>query len=519
MDVGVRIMGMARSWLAIVSGVFAVIAAMITLISLQVRASSGLGTALLRLCGFGLAAQFWVLGLLLLLIALARTYWGITRRREPIIAAILLATTALGAVAVTYWPTSNRLVNAARFGEVKRVDRYLALGVDPNTPQQVQPGFGGPVGPGMTPLTAASYGGHDNIVRSLLNAGAQIDQPDGEGKTPLEAAVVGGHPTTLKLLLQQHAIPVLDDPDDAAKVISSIWPYGLTPAENVRRANALSILDVLIQHGASLESPALHLDAMRRLDRSTAVALAQRRIDGVGRGLSANPSTDLLNAIALGDDAWAMQILDTHAQLLVTGAGKLDALTTLELSAKFGVLPVAQTMMQQINGLKPERLVQALLNASEGGFIPIMLMLLDHDVPVGDPHGERESPLHHAALTGQIDAMELLIARGADVNAGVTASPLDWAVRRGEKDAVLLLLDHGADPNGKFSAYRHFALADAAEAGDVDLVRILFKAGGVARLSSYKQRQTLEAAGLNTAQIEQIEQAANQLRHQSNSSP
>ncbi len=58
----------------------------------------------------------------------------------------------------------------------------------------------------------------------------------------------------------------------------------------------------------------------------------------------------------------------------------------------------------------------------------------------------RSTPLGWAARSGLPDMVELLLARGADVNlSGESwATPLEWAQRRGYKDIGALLLAHGA---------------------------------------------------------------------------
>lgn len=59
------------------------------------------------------------------------------------------------------------------------------------------------------------------------------------------------------------------------------------------------------------------------------------------------------------------------------------------------------------------------------------------------------TPLHHAALCGKANIIELLLKNGADVNAhnisGTT--PLKLAVEGDYYDAARLLLENGADVN------------------------------------------------------------------------
>jgi ankyrin repeat protein len=60
--------------------------------------------------------------------------------------------------------------------------------------------------------------------------------------------------------------------------------------------------------------------------------------------------------------------------------------------------------------------------------------------------------LHHAALGGQKEIAELLIAEGADVNTksgDEETTPLHWAANRGHEEVVELLIAKGADVNAK----------------------------------------------------------------------
>ncbi len=62
-----------------------------------------------------------------------------------------------------------------------------------------------------------------------------------------------------------------------------------------------------------------------------------------------------------------------------------------------------------------------------------------------------DTPLHKAAWGGQKEMAELLISKGADVNAKSNggATPLHMAVNQGEKEIAELLIAKGADVNTK----------------------------------------------------------------------
>lgn len=60
-------------------------------------------------------------------------------------------------------------------------------------------------GDGRTALRAAAWGGHEEVVNSLLRAGASPSLPDNEGRTPLIAAAYMGHADIVDKLLNSGA--------------------------------------------------------------------------------------------------------------------------------------------------------------------------------------------------------------------------------------------------------------------------------------------------------------------------
>jgi len=65
-----------------------------------------------------------------------------------------------------------------------------------------------------TPLIFSSYQNNTDIVRMLLEAGANPDKEDKEGSTALRWASRNGSEETVKLLLAYHADPNLADKED-----------------------------------------------------------------------------------------------------------------------------------------------------------------------------------------------------------------------------------------------------------------------------------------------------------------
>jgi ankyrin repeat protein len=112
----------------------------------------------------------------------------------------------------------------------------------------------------------------------------------------------------------------------------------------------------------------------------------------------------------------------------------------------------------------------------------------------GAKPGERVSSgldraLVRAAAAGDISGIEELFRAGANVNCivryGEFGSPLIGAVKKGRLDAVRLLLDRGADPNLAPGIVNMARLGDrtplikAAEQGHVEIVSLLLDRGAI----------------------------------------
>jgi ankyrin repeat protein len=97
------------------------------------------------------------------------------------------------------------------------------------------------------------------------------------------------------------------------------------------------------------------------------------------------------------------------------------------------------------------------------------------DVQITDRRGN--TPLQYAAAFGSVEAMRILLDRGADVNArnGFDATPLIWAASYPAK--ARLLIERGADVNAKSRQLRTPLMVAAACDGCSDIVKLLLAKG------------------------------------------
>jgi ankyrin repeat protein len=90
------------------------------------------------------------------------------------------------------------------------------------------------------------------------------------------------------------------------------------------------------------------------------------------------------------------------------------------------------------------------------------------------------SDLHQAALDGDVEAIEAILAEGVDVDyvdhEGLT--PLFYAVREEKRDAALALLQAGANPNAIVDGDNHTILWRAIQYSLKDMAALLMEHGG-----------------------------------------
>ncbi len=94
-----------------------------------------------------------------------------------------------------YHHEQAHFMTAVRHGELQKVRRYLSWYSNPNYTTET----------GLTPLLIASIEGHTEIVKLLLNRGANVQATFRE-HTPAQLAAQGGHQEIVELLQRQHSI-------------------------------------------------------------------------------------------------------------------------------------------------------------------------------------------------------------------------------------------------------------------------------------------------------------------------
>ena len=120
--------------------------------------------------------------------------------------------------------------------------------------------------------------------------------------------------------------------------------------------------------------------------------------------------------------------------------------------------------------------------------------------------GRETTPLIGAARTGDVAAIQSLIAHGADPGerGGVNGwPPLMHAVHKNQIASVAALLDAGADPNERATG-GSTALLMAAGYGATDIVRLLLAHGADPRIKDHSGRSPLAMAASGVGDIDKF---------------
>lgn len=134
--------------------------------------------------------------------------------------------------------------------------------------------------------------------------------------------------------------------------------------------------------------------------------------------------------------------------------------------------------------------------AVDRGHQPIVELLLDAGTEVDARDADSgKTPLFAAAVNGEVQKVELLVRRGADVNAKTShlRTPLHDAAWSGKAEVVRYLLTAGADADPK-DGFAYSPLDFANQQGHAEVARLLEEAGGTTRPADAEPIESIGAS-------------------------
>lgn len=283
-----------------------------------------------------------------------------------------------------------------------------------------------------SPLILAAEGGHSDIVRMLLDHGANPGLCLSDGETAIHRAAANGHAEGLKILLDTGA---------DAKVVDR---NGQTPLMRAVSNQHWSVVQVLL-------ASSLDLGNYRPKE------LLAKAIE--------SEAWELINLLARRADARLPVAMQSRLLCQAAWNGKESVVGTLVQN-----YPDAAEMSDGDPKLTP------LAWAARGGHLRVIRVFVQHGINVNLKNGEDKTALVRAIEAGQDEAAEALLdVEGLDTSYKDPNSTtlLASASRQGMTRTVRRLLELGHDDPYAVDASGHTALSLASEQGHVETARVL----------------------------------------------
>ena len=329
-----------------------------------------------------------------------------------------------------------------------------------------------------SPLHFAAAAGHLEMIRFLLDAGANIEAPWDSGATPLWEASYWGRGDIVALLLSRGARVDGGGHHESALHMavagglgSPVWGYSWATYDyaSPTAAGYGAAVSLLLSHGA---------DANARAHGSWG--------DGPP-GIAARAGDGPLDSAARAGHSEYSALLRSYGGRCFVETGPLcgvPAVVTAETVCAAGTLPA--------NGMTQAALDQGLIAAALENDLEGVCENLRRGADVdaqGNMRQYRRTALMIAAGGGFSELAKLLHANGANVNVQGGNHLFNWentpgwaalhyAAAAGHSELVSWLLDSGADKDAQWGAVPGKSVIwEAAVAGRVEVVRVLLSRG------------------------------------------
>ncbi|CAG7919206.1 unnamed protein product [Penicillium olsonii] len=285
-------------------------------------------------------------------------------------------------------------------------------------------------------LHEAAERGHLEIVKMLIDHGADAHKLDPDDHTALCFACSEGHQEIVQIFLDEGVSP------------NPQGKYGLSALWHATRRGSVEICAMLLDHGAEIDwQDSLGDTALHHLIEKQHLGAAELLIE---KGASVN-IVNCQNCTALH---LACEKAPPHTveMLLLRGADPFvgeEDYSSLELACKRGDEKIVKLLIENFtdSDIQKDFYWCALQQAAEMGHLSVIQMLFQKSADANLLDHFFAATLPSACIGGNEQIVEFLLKNGVDVDAREKDcdSTLELACRYGHQNIVAILLREGAD--------------------------------------------------------------------------
>ncbi|MBR5213294.1 MAG: ankyrin repeat domain-containing protein [Akkermansia sp.] len=276
-----------------------------------------------------------------------------------------------------------------------------------------------------------------DILKMLLDAGADANARATTGETALHVAIAEEKQACLEILLAHH-------------VDVNLSTNGITPLIKAITQGNTAIAEQLLKAGARVNEAIANgetaLICAARLGNEEAIRLLQ--VAGADANYEGHGKTALIAAITNQHENCVKLLIEGGADVSYTPA---HSRTALHHAAALGSAECTELLLQaKANADAVDTRRETPLHyAAKQGHSDIVKLLLQHGASADSKNTDEASALHLAAEAGTTTCIEALKAAGADIELKLPNgfTPLHHAAYHGKNSSIEALIAAGADMN------------------------------------------------------------------------
>ncbi|KAJ5312860.1 hypothetical protein N7508_003690 [Penicillium antarcticum] len=309
-------------------------------------------------------------------------------------------------------------------------------------------------------LQAASFEGHESVVQTLLEYGANPNVQGGYSGNALQAASYNGYERIVQMLLEKGADPNIQSENFGGAL------------QTASRRGHKNIVQMFLKRGVEVNAQtALGATALQAASFEGHESVVQILLE---HGADRNVGNALQAASRNGHERILRMLLKRDADVNL-GTVDSNALLAASLMGHEGCVQLLLEQGANVN-VQLGRNGSALVAASSGGFENIVNILLEKGANVNGRGGRGSTALQAALSKGHVKIVQRLLDEGADPNiqGGVFGNALQAASSMGNEKIVEILLEQGVDPSAQGGKYGD-ALQAASAGGYEGIVQMLLQ--------------------------------------------